>query len=63
MASDTTSSPIITAPMPPNVSVSNRLFSEDVAMAAAMGGEPINRQDVAYEFSNGRRFVNPDSPA
>lgn len=60
---DDPSQPIITAPMPPGVSVSNRLFSEEVAMAAASGGEPINRQDVAYEFSNGRRFLNPDSPA
>lgn len=37
-----------------------RLFSEEVAIAAAQSGDPITTQDVAYEFSNGQRFVSTD---
>ena len=56
MATDST--PDITAPMPPGISVSQRLFSEEVAIAA---GDQIDVKDWGYEFSNGRRFVDPSS--
>lgn len=38
------------------VSYGQRLWSEEVAIAASMGGEPLTRPEPGYEFSNGRRF-------
>ena len=54
------SQPVL-GPMPPGVSVTQRLFSEEVAIAASMGGETTDNKDWAYEFSNGRRFFAPDN--
>ena len=48
----------ITLPPGAGISFSQRLFSEEVAIAAAMEGQPIDTRDPAYEFSNGRRFVD-----
>ena len=36
-----------------------RLWSEEVAIALAESGEPIVAQEPSYEFSNGRKFVDP----
>ena len=36
-----------------------RLWSEEVAIALAESGEPIVAQEPSYEFSNGRKFVEP----
>jgi len=45
------------------VSYSQRLFSEEVAIAAAMNGEPITQvRQPGYEFSNGTRFDTPSDP-
>lgn len=40
------------------VSYSQRLWSEEVAIAASMAGEPLSnlKSEPGYEFSNGRRF-------
>ena len=40
----------------PGTSFSQRLFSEEVAMAMASAGEPMRNSDWAYQFSNGRLF-------
>lgn len=40
----------------PGTSFTQRLFSEEVAIAQASSGEPLRTTDWAYEFSNGRRF-------
>ncbi len=40
----------------PGCSFSERLFSEEVAIAQAASGEAMRTTDWAYEFSNGRRF-------
>lgn len=40
-----------------------RLWSEEVAIALAESGEPITTRDPSYEFSNGRKFVEPITPA
>lgn len=42
----------------PGTSFSQRLFSEEVAIAQANSGEPLRDKDWAYEFSNGRRFTS-----
>lgn len=42
----------------PGTSFSQRLFSEEVAIAQAKSGEPLLSIDFAYEFSNGRRFTS-----
>jgi hypothetical protein len=41
------------------ISASQRLWSEEVALAITRDGEPIDQLEVAYEFSNGRRFYSP----
>lgn len=41
---------------------SQRLWSEEVAIARAKAGEPLDQRDPSYEFSNGRRFVDPQRP-
>lgn len=43
----------------PGTSFSERLFSEEVAIAQANSGEAMRTTDWAYEFSNGRRFDSP----
>lgn len=48
--------------LPGGPSFSQRLWSEEVAIAAAQGGEPLAQRDPSYEFSNGRRFVEPSRP-
>lgn len=40
----------------PGCSFSQRLFSEEVAIAAAKEGQALLNTDPGYEFSNGRRF-------
>ena len=41
---------------------SQRLWSEEVAIARAIGGEPLDNRDDAYVFSNGRTFKEPQQP-
>lgn len=41
---------------------SQRLWSEEVAIARANAGEPLDTKEPAYVFSNGRRFVEPSRP-
>jgi hypothetical protein len=43
-------------------SASQRLFSEEVGIAAASEGQILDNKDVAYEFSNGRRFKRGQAP-
>lgn len=40
------------------ISASQRLFSEEVGIAAAKDGIPQDPREVVYEFSNGRRFLS-----
>lgn len=42
----------------PNCNFSERLFSEEVAIAQASTGEALRTKDWAYEFSNGRKFTS-----
>jgi len=45
------------------VSYSQRLFSEEVAIAASLGGQsPIDIRQPGYEFSNGAKFDTPNNP-
>jgi len=45
------------------VSYSQRLFSEEVAIAASLGGQsPIDIRQPGYEFSNGAKFDTPNDP-
>lgn len=52
------------APFPPNVYVTERLWSEEVGIAAA--DEPLELQDPSrepgYEFSNGIKFFTGLGP-
>jgi len=43
-------------PADQRVSTTERLWSEEVGLAQS--GEPLQPKDVAYEFSNGRRFFD-----
>lgn len=47
-------------PLPPGsgISFSQRLWSVEVALAAAIDGQVLDTKEVAYEFSNGRRFLD-----
>lgn len=47
---------------PPGVSYSQRLFSEEVALAMAASGQVIVPNEPGYEFSNGRRFDTGPGP-
>ena len=40
---------------------SQRLWSEEVAIARAIGGEPLDPREDAYVFSNGRTFKDKQS--
>ena len=52
------------APQPtPGTSFTQRLFSEEVAVALANSGEAIRNTDWAYEFSNGRKFESSPGAA
>lgn len=55
MASD----PNIPINPPGGPTFTQRLWSEEVAIAMAESGEPITTREPSYEFSNGRRFVEP----
>lgn len=44
------------------VAFSQRLWSEEVAIAASQGGAPLTGPEPGYEFSNGRRFNTPTPP-
>lgn len=45
------------------VSYSQRLFSEEVAIAASLGGQVVtDTRQPGYEFSNGTRFDTPANP-
>lgn len=44
----------------PQVTSSERLWSEEVGIARA--GEPVPTKDTAYEWSNERKFVEGDGP-
>lgn len=37
-----------------------RLFSEEVGIARASSDQDVIPRDIAYEWSNGRRFVQPN---
>jgi len=39
-----------------------RLWSEEVAIARANSGEALDQREQSYVFSNGRRFVEPNRP-
>lgn len=41
---------------------SQRLWSEEVAIARANGGEPLDNREDAYVFSNARTFKEPQRP-
>ena len=36
-----------------------RVWSSEVAIANAEAGEPVELQETAYQFSNGRQFKEP----
>ena len=40
------------------VSYSQRLWSEEVAIAASMNGDPLTGPEPGYEFSNGTKFAS-----
>jgi hypothetical protein len=42
--------------LPGGPSFSQRLWSEEVAIALANSGEPIDAREETYVFSNGRKF-------
>lgn len=46
----------------PNVKMSTRLWSTEVAIVEAAEGEDLQKRETAYEFSNGRRFVREADP-
>ena len=48
--------------VPGGPTFTQRLWSEEVAIANARAGEPIQPKEEAYVFSNGRRFLEPDRP-
>ena len=48
--------------IPGGPTFSQRLWSEEVAIARANGGEPLDNREVGYEFSNGRKFADPQRP-
>lgn len=58
-ANDTEDTPLN---LPGGPTFSQRLWSEEVALARAQSGEPLDNRDPSYEFSNGRRFVEPTRP-
>lgn len=45
--------------LPGGPTFSQRLWSEEVAIAQANGGELLDTQEDAYVFSNGRTFKDP----
>jgi hypothetical protein len=47
---------------PGGPSFTQRLWSEEVAIALAESGELLVMRDPSYEFSNGRKFVDPIKP-
>jgi|APIni6443716594_1056825.scaffolds.fasta_scaffold291879_3 hypothetical protein len=56
MASD----PNVPINHPGGPTFTQRLWSEEVAIARAEAGEVlIQQEDIGYEFSNGRRFRDP----
>lgn len=52
------------APLPPNVYVTERLWSEEVGIAAASDGDTIQdpSREPGYEFSNGVKFFTGKGP-
>lgn len=54
--------PNIPLNLPGGPTCSQRLWSEEVAIAAAQGGENLTQLEPSYEFSNGRRFGAPVRP-
>jgi len=50
----------ITFPPGSGISVSQRLFSEEVGIAAATEGQVLQEKEYVYLFSNGRRFLDTD---
>jgi len=47
----------IALPAASGLSFSQRLWSEEVALATAREGVPIDSREPSYEFSNGRKFL------
>lgn len=47
---------------PDGPNFSQRLWSEEVAIASANAGEPLQQKETAYVFSNGRTFRDPERP-
>ncbi len=54
-----TEDPNVPIKLPPGsgISFSQRPWSEEVALAAAVEGLPLDPREPTYEFSNGRRFT------
>lgn len=48
--------------IPGGPTFSQRQWSDEVAIAQANSGEPIDQRDSAYVFSNGRRFFDSSRP-
>lgn len=59
MASSTEETP---KNFPGGPNFTQRQWSEEVAIARAQSGEPIDNRDPSYVFSNGRRFLDPNRP-
>lgn len=55
-----TEDPTVPITLPPGsgISFTQRLFSEEVGLAAAMDGQSLDPRETTYEFSNGRRFLS-----
>jgi len=45
--------------LPGGPTFSQRLWSEEVAIALANSGDPIETREDVYVFSNGRKFKEP----
>ena len=56
------SNPDVPIVFPPGsgISASQRLFSEEVALADAINGTQVQGKEYVYLFSNGRKFLETD---
>lgn len=48
--------------IPGGPTFTQRQWSEEVAIAIANSGEPLDPREPGYVFSNGRRFDDPKRP-
>ncbi len=56
------SDPNVPINTPGGPTFSQRLWSEEVAIALAESGEIFTNKEPGYEFSNGRKFDTPTPP-